>query len=459
MTPEELNNEGIVQYRRGNYAKARALYSQAYRQDRSFVAPLANLAHVLGLQGHLEAAVSCLRRITALAPEDYNQWLALGNALLRLERYTECKGPLVHASRLRPEQPDIWHNLALVAYRQQDYDEAEILLNKVIELGHDDHHALFDLAHAKMAQGKLTEGLALYESRWHTLVHSPAWDFHIPEWRGEDLTDKRILVHLEQGYGDTIMCSRFLGALKGQVTFAVSPNLIRLFDEQNWGIDVINWGSLSDNANQIYDFHTPMFSMMRWMGIEPIDIVPEPYLTADPNSGYQIPRNGSFDVGICWASGDHGQKINWRRRVSDLKDWLQLAEVPDVRLWSLQKDESRNQIAELGAEALVGDVMDDMTDWLDTANFIKQLDLVISVDTAVVHLAGALGVPVWMISQYSPCWRWWDIDNGTGRPWYDDISIIQQKSPGDWKSALAEIKLDLKCICMSEMSLSELQEV
>lgn len=455
-TAVEINEIGITQQRRGDFEAARLSYAEAYRLDPEFLPALANVAQMLARQGRLSTAVNCLRKVVAKFPHDPSQWLALGNALMRLEQWTEAKVALTRAAELRPENPDIWHNLGLMAYRRRDFCSAERYLDKVRELGVDKPEIVSDIAHVKLAQGNLAEGLMLYdESRWQTLVHSPAWDFHIPEWKGEDLSHKKILVHAEQGYGDTIMTSRFLVELDCDgITLAVTKDLIRLFDSQMWDMDVVDLAQLPENAHEVFDFQSPLYSVMRWLDISRDDIDPYPYLDAVVR-GPKVPKiNNVLDVGICWASGDRGDRLNWRRRVTDLKLWLPLAEVPNVRLWSLQKDHERHNIRVLGAEALVNDVTDDFSDWADTAGFVSQLDLVISVDTAAAHLAGAIGVPVWMISQHSPCWRWWNLENGNGLPWYDAMEIFWQSGPEDWAPVLNTVRNRLETLARDRRSKS-----
>jgi len=223
--------------------------------------------------------------------------------------------------------------------------------------------------------------------------------------------------------------------------------MIDLFNAQFWGVNLIDINELPEQSNEIYDFHTPMFSMMRHLGINKNDIDPRPYLDPPKDSGIVVPKYGMFNVGICWASGNHrNRQANSRRRATDLELWLPLAEHRNVQLWSLQKDTGTQDINNLGAAGLINDLMGEVDSWGDTASLISQLDLVISVDTGVVHLAGALGVPCWMLSQQSPCWRWWNIENGNGRPWYEDLEIIWSKKADGWKDMLLDAWRDLGCV-------------
>jgi hypothetical protein len=439
ITSEIFTCFGNDYQRQGDFVKAQACYEKAISLDPNHLPALANLATVLSAQNKLVAATAILHRVTSQTPNDPDQWLALGNVLMRRNKLVGCMPALCRALELRPENPDVHVNLAAVEYRRRNYEKAEELLNHVLSLGQTHHSTYFDLSHVKLGQGDLEAGLGLYEYRWHTMVHGPAWDHHIPEWTGEDLTKKHILIHAEQGFGDTIMLSRFISWIRAKkVTFAVPGTLVMLFKAQTLGneVSVIDLENLPLNASRVYDFHTPMFSMLRWLGATKQDINSKPYLFA-PDDGPTVSKTNKFKVGICWASGSHGDKqANWRRRVTDLETWLPLAEIPDVQLFSLQRDTGTKDIADIGAGGLIVDLMPEVDDWSDTAKLINQLDLVISVDTGVVHLAGALGKPVWMLSQQSPCWRWWNIENGNGLPWYSDFKIFWNQGPNNWSEML-----------------------
>jgi hypothetical protein len=279
------------------------------------------------------------------------------------------------------------------------------------------------------------------------MPHLPPWDYHIPEWKGEEIRGKSILFHAEQGLGDSIMTSRFAGDLTdcgAKVTLCLPPELVALFAAQVWpGVSVMSMNDLNANVAAGFDLQSPMYSAMRWLGIEKSSIDPSPYLVAPRITTEPVSR-GTFNIGICWASGTRSRELDWRRRVAPLKHWLQLTEILGVRLYSLQKSPEATEIVDLGAEALITDFTRSFTSFAETAAFMEKLDLVVSVDTAMVHLAGALGKPCWMLSQFSHCWRWWEIALGSARPWYDSVQIIQQTSPGDWAGQLIQVRERLR---------------
>jgi len=445
---DSLNRTGAEFQLRGDEEGARVHYLAALKLDPAFVPALANLCVILSNRNQLASAAVLLRRITALAPNDGLQMSNLGNILTRLERFDEAKSAFDRAVELRPDNPDVWYNLLLWAHRTGDQVAALGYSERVLELGSDTAQVRNDRAHLYLALGDLETALSLYEARWETLIHLEPWDLHLPEWNGFDLNGKHILVHGEQGFGDTLMTSRFIPALLAlgaDVTFAVPGNMVRFFEFQNWNIDVVDIAKLEEDHAGQFDCHSPLYGVMRHLGVRRGDIDPRPFLKVPEIVGPPVFRGNVKNVGICWVSGRRGNAMDWRRRVSDLGDWLQLADIPGIYLWSLCYDpEATKQIIDLGAEAIVEDRTSFLGDFADTAAFVDQLDLVITVDTAIAHLAAGMGKATWMLSQFTPCWRWWDIANGTGWPWYDSMTIIPQATPGGWTNQLRQCRIRLE---------------
>jgi Flp pilus assembly protein TadD len=442
-TADELNRLGADLYVRGDVEGARFHYLAALELDPGFLPAMSNMARALSHQDKLDAAVVYVRRLLSVAPASGSEWNNLGNLLMRLSRHDEAFEALEHAKRLSPDNPVTWYNFALLSHWVGKFRDALGYMDQVEALGNTSHQVENDRAHMELALGEdLGRALELYEARWWTMPHLPPWDYHIPEWKGEEIRGKSILFHAEQGLGDTIMTSRFafdLANCGAKITLCLPPELVPLFEAQVWpDVSVMSMNDLTTDVAKRFDLQSPMYSAMRWLGIEKSDIRPSPYFTAPRITTEPVSR-GTFNIGICWASGTRTRELDWRRRVAPLKHWLKLAEIPGVRLYSLQKSPEAAEIADLGAEALITDPTRSFTSFAETAAFMEKLDLVISVDTAMVHLAGALGKSCWMLSQFSHCWRWWEIALGSARPWYDSVQIIRQNSPGDWEGQLAQV--------------------
>lgn len=444
----ELNTRGAELHAQGNLNGAREWYDAALRLEPSHFNALMNSAEVASRQHHLHAAAVYAARALSVSSRPV-VWANYGSILMRLERYAEAKNALLNALEQAPDNFGAWHNMLLLYLRQRQFADALQCYHKLVALGGADNPNIqHDVAHIYLGMGDLPSAYPHYEARWHFADHSEAWDLHIPEWAGENLAGKSLLIHAEQGYGDSIMLARFLRdpRLPLKTTVAVPAALVSLFELEWPKIKVVDLAEVNEEwaRGQQFDFHTPFYSLLRWLGITSTAIVPLPYITTHEVTVPAVAPN-MFNVGICWASGPKGARHDWRRRKSDLRFWLPLGEIPGVCLWSLYPGvEAQDEIARLGAQSAVYDLVSDFLDFAETAALIAKLDLVISVDTAVVHLAGAMRKPVWMLSQYTPCWRWWDIGNtNTGLPWYDNMVIITQRQPSDWKPQLDEARLRL----------------
>jgi hypothetical protein len=433
VSADSLNRQGADLHLRGDFEGARGCYVAALKMSPDYIPAMANLVDVLSQQNQIIAALSLSRKLTSAVPHSGDFWNMAGNLLMRLGRYGESEEALNKAAQLSPDNRSTWHNLGLLRYRQDRWEEAQECFLTTLKMG-GDHKVQHDLAHAQMADGDLSLGLENYEIRWRTLSHLPPWDFHVKEWQGEDLQGKSLLLHAEQGYGDSIMTSRFvldLRRLGASVTLGVPREMETLFQAQGWTVLPIEDMNQSNVGE--FNFQSPMYSAMRHLGILKASIRPEPYLVPPLVTGPK-PYPGAYNVGICWASGKRNRKFDWRRRVSPLEIWLPLAASRrQVQLWSLYPP-GEDEIKQLGAESLVQHI--EFEDWASTAAFIHQLDLVITVDTAVAHLAAALGKPTWMLSQFYHCWRWWDLEQGTGKPWYETMTIIRQTTPEGWEEQL-----------------------
>jgi hypothetical protein len=289
----------------------------------------------------------------------------------------------------------------------------------------------------------LPTALEHYEERWNSLLHQEPWDFHLKEWTGESLTDKTILIHHEQGFGDTIMTARFVSDFAQKydcrVVFAVPAALVELFESQDWpGVEVV---AIEGLDNPQVDYHSPLWSMVRWRGIQKSDITGEKYLTAPKIVTPSTIDSRMINIGICWASGKRNSPMDVRRRISPLKDWLCLSEHPMVQLHNLWKDgDAQVEIDSLGAGPIVRNDVDNLHSFAQTGAYLKKFDLVIGVDTAIIHLAGALGIQTYMVSHLANCWRWWDIKAGLGTPWYDSVAIVHQRDQSNWTEPLLEVR-------------------
>jgi tetratricopeptide (TPR) repeat protein len=407
---------------------AAAAYRRAIDLDPAWPDPQFNLGITLKEQGELEEAADCYRRAIELRPRYQEAYYNLGNAFRDLRRLEEAVEAYRAAIALRPDFPDAHHNAAL----------------------------------ALLALGDLPAGWAEYEWRWKTpQMSAGVRQFAKPLWRGEALEGRTLLIHAEQGFGDTVQFCRFtrLAEARGaRVILEVQPALIRLLVGLKGAAEVVAQGQDLPE----FDLHCPMLSVPLALGTTMETIPAEPsYLKPDPAlvaawrvrmeharsaEGGAAPAPDRFDlvpsgsgartrIGLVWA-GKPSNLSDARRSIAPER-MAPLFRLPGLSFFSLQKDGPRAP-----SEFAMTDLMREAEDFADTAALIANLDLVISVDTAVAHLAAATGKPVWLLDRFDACWRWL-----TGRrdsPWYPGLKIYRQKRPGDWDTVLTEVADDLR---------------
>ena len=290
--------------------------------------------------------------------------------------------------------------------------------------------------------GRLEEGFREYESRWDVeALGAPT--LPQPRWTGQKLHGETVLLYAEQGLGDTLQFCRYapmVAAAGGRVILVVPKALRRLLTTLDGVAAVL---SEEDDVLPPFDYQCPLLSLPFAFGTTMATIpAPVPYLSADP-----LPWAGFLDelpglkVGLVWAGRSrteqpHAVAID-RRRSMRLADMAPLFSVPGCSLVSLQLGPPVTQMQALPAGAVLHDVSGRLNDWGDTAALIAGLDLIIAVDTAVAHLAGALGKPVWMLNRFDSCWRWFLHRDDT--PWYPSMRQFRQTRRGDWAVVIERV--------------------
>ncbi|NJL28971.1 MAG: tetratricopeptide repeat protein, partial [Thermoanaerobaculia bacterium] len=379
---------------------------------------------------------------------DASYWDAyynLGNALKDLDRYTDCVKVYQRAIELTPHHAEAHNNLGLVLYELGRLEEAIAVYKRAIELRNDYPDAHLNMALSLLAAGDLERGFQEYEWRWRVKGKNfkPMRSFPQPLWDGSDLTGKTILLHAEQGFGDTIQFIRYASWVKqrgDRVIVECQAALVRLLQTVAAIDQVIPAGSPLPE----FDVHLPLLSLPDRFHTS-LQNVPRqiPYLQPPESAPLQL--TGSPKVGIVWAGSP--DNANDRQRSCPFEAFADLLNVPGIAFFSLQKGE---RSIDLQAVSGVTDLSEDLRDFADTAGAIAQLDLVITVDTAVSHLAGALGKPVWVLLSFAPDWRWMResvtaaLRDRPDSPWYPTARLFRQPAPGDWASVISQAKNALK---------------
>ena len=429
--------------------EAVALHAAGTLADAGLADAYNNLGFACLQLESLEAALANYEKAVALAPRFF---VAQGNraaVLHKMERYEEALEVQHQAIALQPQAPVLHNNLAALLNDMGRIDEATAAYGKAVELKPDYHHAAFYQGRCLLLSGDYERGWQLYERR-KLLKDEQAGvrDYKQPSWLGDsDIRGKTILVHWEQGDGDTFQFARYIPILAertgARVIFGCQRRLRHLLRSVSPAVQYAN----VDDANLQFDVHCPLMSLPRALGTT-LATVPDkvPYLSADTALVEHWRRRigpAGFKVGICWQGS--AAKIDIGRSFP-LALFRGLSQLPGVRLISLQKGAGEAQIAAMPAgmklEVLGKDFDAGPDSFLDTAAVMQSLDLIISSDTGVAHLAGALGRPAWVALKRVPDWRW--LMDRPDSPWYPTMRLFRQTVHGDWPGVFARIESELQ---------------
>ena len=404
---------------------------------------LANAQHDLGL---IEEAFINYRRALELKPDSAFAHNNLAVALRENGQIDEAMASFSQALTLKPDFAEAYGNLANAQHYLGLVEVAVINYRRALELKPDFAAAHFNFSTALLSMGQYVEGWSEFEWRWATphLLKSRC-EFTQPQWQGEAAKGKTLLIYAEQGFGDTVQFCRYasLCAARGlRVILVVPPPLVRLLRSLQGVDQIIAAGETLPN----FDLHCPMLSLPLAFKTT-LDTIPSAasYLQAEPSQIEAwrlrlaaLPNKG-LRIGIVWAGNPrsdlphlpHLAAVDRRRSVA-LEQIEPLLNLSGFQFFSLQKDSS----SELDNLNLT-DYMCEMRDFADTAALIANLDLVISVDTAVAHLAAALGKPVWLLNRFDSCWRW--LRKREDSPWYPSLKIFRQPKLGDWPTVIENV--------------------
>ncbi len=422
------------------FAEARAVLDVVLQHAPGTSRAWGMLGETLSKQGKDLAAEACFRRNLQLAPDDALVRIRLAQWLMQSAQYDEAIDHLTEARRLAPDNPDAISGLAQTMISQGRLDAAAPLLHQVVADNGDHLDARLGLARLLLLKGDLAAGWLAYEwRRRRSDVKLPK--LAGPEWDGTPLCGKTLVVYAEQGFGDVIQFLRYIPILSAEgarVVLLIPRELERLCQCLATVAEVRS----SLRSLPAYDFHIPLLSVARFLepdlnGI-PADV---PYLQVEASDKHTlpIPLGTRLKVGLAWA-GRPTHANNHHRSVA-LEMLVPLAAVPGVTFYSLQAGPRAGDIHKEAHPALVGDLSPHLKDFVDTATVIKQLDLVITVDTSVAHLAGALGIPVWVLIPHAPDWRWL-LERDDTR-WYPTMRLFRQGSPSRWDDVIDRLASEL----------------
>ena len=430
--PEAENNLGMVLGVMDRHAEAEACFRRSLATMRS-PRVLCNLAHLLRETGRPEEAAEWYQATLDLDPKNCEAAQYLANLNLDLGNLDTAEALCRKYKEFDPQPAAALAQLAVIMEFRDQMAEAERCRLEAIALDPQCYQALHDLGMQYLLTGRWDEGWPLMENRWR-LPPYPQAPSPQPRWTGDSLAGKTILLWSEQGQGDTIQFVRYARQVRqfgARVVLLCPANLGPLL-ERCAGIDQITYPG---EPLLVVDTHCPLLSLAGVFHTTPQTVPAEvPYLAVDAKLQmlWKERLNGlaGFKVGIVWR-GNWKFKYDRYRSVS-LSAFSPLANIPNVHLISLQKGRGSEEMATIGASLGIHDLGEDYQrgTFADTAAIVKNLDLVVSVDTAVAHLAGALAVPVWLANRRNSDWRW--LLEGGRTPWYPTMRIFRQQQLGEW---------------------------
>jgi tetratricopeptide (TPR) repeat protein len=441
MHPEAIKLRVDIAHREERFHDALAILDDASRAEPDNVLWRIGRARVLASLHQNTDAIAAYDEAIALCPLDSEFHRGRAFALLAGNRLEDALAGFDAALTPRPDAVECHVARGETLQRLHRHDEALAAYDRAIEIQEDCANAWYSKALLLLLLGRYAEGWALHEWRWFTPnFPDPERLFPQPFWDGSPLDGRTLLVHAEQGLGDSIQFYRFVlqARRQGPVALMIPAKLIRLFASQP---DAPPVTSESDKLPR-FEVHCPMGSLPFLLGCELETLPNAPYLRADPDLvgtwRARIPA-GRFRVGIVWA-GNRAQ-ANDHNRSMPLQTMLEMLD-PRVTVISLQKDVPASDRETLRAAAHVTDLSDDLTDFADTAAVIDQLDLVITVCTSVSHLAGAQGAAVWVLLSTSADWRW--LLDREDSPWYPSARLFRQAKPDDWSGVARRVREALR---------------
>ncbi len=445
---EALNNRGIALEALQRYGDALISYERALALNPTNTSVLYNrAASLLTLQRHQEA-LPLFEHLIKVEPGNADNWNGHGAALASQLNLDGAIASFDKALALEPTSVRSLASRGTVFAAQGRAAEALADYRRALSLDPDNATAHANLAFALLADGNLSEGFAEYEwRRKDGPIRLTGRRFDKPEWQGEDIVGKTLLLHPEQGLGDILQFARFvpnLTARGARVILEVPPTLDALMRTLAGGATILQTGSPLPQ----YDLHAPLMSVAHKLKLtfEAIP-APVPYLHApDDRRAQWRARLASLAhprMGLCW-SGNPEHRNDLARSIP-LREFAHIADVKGASFVCLQRDVRETDKSAFAAFQNLANFMPEVADFADTAALIAELDLVICVDTSVAHLAGALGKPVWILIATSADWRW--LKHRDDSPWYTTARLFRQKSHGDWNEVIESVRAELTAHC------------
>lgn len=451
-TLHELFARGAQLHQQGRNEEALAIYRRLVLAAPHHSGSWINLGVLWRQAKKPDLAAACHRRAIEIDSKQAGAWSNLGNALKDMERFEEAVAAHLKTVELDDRSALYWHNYGVTLREAGRTPEAVEALDRAVALQPDHVDAHWDRSLCNLALGRYADAWPDYSWRWRLAEMKNVAAPPQPLWDGTPLNGRTLLLHAEQGFGDTILALRYLpqlAGLGGRIVLYVQPEVIRLLGGRPPNIDLV---VPRPQAAPPADVRLPLMDLLALFTPAP-DAIPAPmsiHVPADAGgraSAILQRFRQHFKIGIVW-SGSVTFKNNHRRAVG-LERFLPLAELPGVQLFSLQKGPPYEAFKKIDPAPVVIDLGSHFRDFADTAAALRQLDLVIMTDSSVAHLAGSLGVPIWNLLNFQSYWIYTEATGEETTPWYASMRLFRQSRPSDWDGVFARVRGALETVVAS----------
>ncbi len=478
---------GNVLFDMGEFTRAEKAFCEALAHQPDFADAHYRLALLLEKQDRLSDAAEHLRRVTQIKPDFGAAWVKLSEISFRIDDYENARNaaeealhlkpddlgglialalaldsldkeedsinPLLRAIEIKPDFIEAWDMLAHAYQKLGRLDEAAKTYRKSMEIegsaiadeddrivGEDEYSVRhWNLALLELLRGDFRRGFAHYRARFKKTGRTQRLVFPRPIWNGEKLQGKKILVVGEQGFGDVLMLCRFAPALKAKgahVVLLAHESLAKLLRTANLADGILTEAPAAQGG---FDYQTSLFDLPFWLETETTTIPSATYLPSPlPDDATKLSYAKGLKIGVVWAGKkDFG---NDRRRSVPLAIFSKLFGQTDATFYNFTRD-LRPGDAEILAQHSIIDLSEKLTDFYATAQFVAQMDLIITCDTAMAHLAGGMGKKVWTLLPFAPDWRW--LTEREDSPWYPSMRLFRQNKSADWDGVITRIRSEL----------------
>lgn len=444
-TLDDLADAALTTHQSGDLDGAIKLYRIYLSRNPADAMFWSNLGALFRSQKRFDIAAACQQRALHLKPDSLSVINNAANAFYDAGFSKDALRLRRQALKMEPGKAENYATLAKCLRGLGRHSEAEAELQKALRVHPEEPELHIQLAFSQLSLGKYPEGFKSFHWRWKGDEISPP-DFSIPQWQGEELQGKTILVTPEQGFGDTILMARFLAPLQAlgcTVKFACKPPLRRLFANMP-GIDHFAEGRAELDG---CDYWTPMMDLPRYLGTT-LKTIPAPAALTLPQDSIEraqyimAPYKNMFKMGILW-SGSVTYRANHKRSF-DHQQFLKLADIKGLQMVSLYKGPLAEAFNADGTSCVILDAASQERDFADSAALIQELDLVVTMDSAIAHVAGSLGAPVWDLLHSEAYWLYEPFDDHT--PWYPSMRLLRQREAGNWDAVFDQLHTEISTL-------------